>query len=102
MKQYFEVGEEVILCSEDYPELNGDYVIFNIVHGDMAYKDPLVEEMLTSRGCGIAYLLDGLTDMEIGMETHIPWEQSALRKKHQPGEDHSTFMDNLFKIEAPA
>lgn len=95
MKQYFEVGEEVILQSKEKPELNGEYTIVDITDGKDRI-DPTGVMVKGSRSYTLGYLLEGLTESDDdGSIMHLVWAQSALKKKHQRGESHNTFMDKI-------
>ena len=45
MKALFEVGEEVILVSKKYPELNGDAVVIKIVSNEIS-RCPHCEKLI--------------------------------------------------------
>lgn len=83
MRPKFEVGEVVILQSKSLPEHNGEYVI---VFYSVAEIGSLFTYKNTSyrhnKEC-IAYFLDGPLDLK---GDDILWSESALRKKHIPGE----------------
>lgn len=79
MKPLFEVGEEVILCSKNYPELNGDTVVLEV-------QDPELDE------------LDNLTygyrlTIEICKGNPF-WSETALRKKYK-GVDFNEMMKDI-------
>ena len=105
MNQYFEVGEEVELASEDLPELNGDYVISHVIKRDSdgVYKCPvnpgisIGTENLSMDSNAISYFLHGvnITLENSGKSSPKPWKQSALRKKHPKGESFDTLMEKL-------
>ncbi len=69
---YFSVGEEVILVSESWPNLNGEYTIEckEYRNGRLTISSEILR--------GWWYSLAGLDDRHLF--------ESALRKKHQPGE----------------
>jgi len=97
-KPYFEVGEEVIVCSRDLPELNGPAVIIGVG------KTPQERcQLLEESNPGFAF--DVLNDVGIAYLTDPPskghtfpvglWNQSALRKKHDPGKSFDKLMSDL-------
>jgi len=79
---YFQVGEEVILVSRLWPELNGDHVIEHRLTTGLwsnRYKpDSMVD--ITSPA---AYKLVGL-DPGVTIEGSGYFGQPSLRKKHKP------------------
>lgn len=75
----FAVGEIVILQSNSAPELNGEYKILRAIGpGEGALIDGSIKKNRSSRAC---YDI-GVT----GPSGHGFWHESALRKRHQPGE----------------
>ena len=89
---YFSVGEEVILVSVDYPELNGDYIILDVM--------PPTGNIIRGRD-GLMYRHNNL-DYSIGEGGRNGldhWAQSALRKKHKPSTDSFTeMMSNINEL----
>lgn len=85
MTPKFSVGEVVILQSQHNPEANGEYTVLSFERG-------------IGRPSGVecyVYMLDGvLSWSKLGS-----WAESALRKKHQPGE-HS-FTDLMASLKNP-
>lgn len=71
MTPKFSVGEVVILQSRKFPERNGEYEVVKVLpHGaDHGFQR-------VSRG-NFGYVLSGGRNL---------WAESALRKKHQPGD----------------
>lgn len=91
MKPKYSVGEVVILQSIYFPELNGEYSI----------KDAQFQEGRTWDGSdykGFVYYLD------IHPKFKAPgfWIESALRKKHQPGELSFQELMSSFNIKEKA
>ena len=89
MRALFEVGEEVILCSKAFPELNGDSVVLMSVKAGIAkFNCPHCGVDLSGKILrGMSYYLD----VPSRNESHgccAPWSESALRKKHK-GSDFS-------------
>ena len=88
-KQYFIVGEEVILASKDRPDLNGEYVITMMPNRGDIILDESGHEWRVATDAGI--FLEGLE----GARGPIPWCQSALRKKHQGGDDFQSLIHKM-------
>lgn len=80
----FAVGEVVILQSIDFPHLNGEKTVLMIVSPGEVYACPLNGRFVRSVAASIGYILDGGCVSERG--SAMQWEESALRKRHQPGE----------------
>ena len=76
MRPLFKVGEEVILCSEVSPGLNGDASVIDI-HGPRNGRC-VVTNIVTF---GFGYTLNIPSGAPGGI-----WAESALRKKHKPAE----------------
>ena len=97
----FEVGEEVIFESKNYPHYNGEYVVQGVISGE--------EHLLLGyeRGVGFGgkvhpYYCDlGITLNLIlmGATTDEKWDyvpEASLRKKHKPSEgSFSSLISNL-------
>jgi len=67
----FSVGEEVILCSKNCPEFNGEYTVVASFYGETFSRQG-------KRYIGWNYDLDS---------THVNyWWETALRKKHKPSD----------------
>lgn len=75
----FAVGEVVMLQSKNCPELNGEHRVREVV------------------GLGESTVIDGVKKINVGTRPvydlgvpgragHNFWDESALRKRHQPGE----------------
>jgi hypothetical protein len=81
---YFKVGEEVILQSTLYPELNGDCIVTDALES-------------TPRVCHFA---NGINEISSGRAYYTtisnsnnwPWSESALRKKHKPSTESLSSM----------
>ena len=90
---YFKVGEECILQSKCYPELNGDCVVtkcFGKSRGLLVLADRT--KKITS---SFAYVTS------IEAPNGCAWDESALRKKHKPStESLSTIIEQLKKVKA--
>jgi hypothetical protein len=93
MMSYFKVGEEVILQSQCYPELNNDCVVIGVFKPDG----------------GLTMLPDGTGELRdcysytttIEAPSGNDWCESALRKKHKPStESLSTMIEELNKVKA--
>lgn len=81
MRPKFAVGEEVLLRSKDFPECNGEYTITELKPHSLD---------------GYIYKLDVHHHVE-GKSDY--WCESALRKKHQPGE--ISFDDLMASLSSP-
>lgn len=97
MRPKFEVGEVVLLRSRSFPELNCETTVTAVyVRGDIGMfrhedKDYLFD------GQEVAYFLDIVNRTAKG--NPIPWSESALRKKHTPGE--LSFTDLMASLSSP-
>jgi hypothetical protein len=88
---YFKVGEECILQSKCYPELNGVCVITEVL-SDECRNVYSSNGKFEFRG-GHAYFTT------IKSNTGRAWDESALRKKHKPStESLSTMIEELNKV----
>lgn len=83
----FEVGEEVILESKKYPDLNGEYFIHQVLYPEDVCNCRL-SGVVIKRGVEsetFAYLLDKpLCSDRTDIEGLV--RESSLRKKHKPAE----------------
>ena len=101
MNPYFEVGEEVILCSTMHPEFNGEYLVIEALSGNefASYIRNLGYRVAFDTGpfyYNLGFLID--TEEEGGFEWYH-WEQTALRKKHKPSTDSFTeMMSNIDEL----
>ncbi len=80
MKALFEIGEEVILCSKNQPELNGETVVIEMVIGGSIFKCPHCESNIHIQGSGIGYFLQ--TESKSSHGCCQPFDEITLRKKH--------------------
>lgn len=97
MKQLYEVGECVILQSEDYPQYNGEYTVFEIILRGSAARCRIsgVDQQAIS---SFVYALDQpLRSDKTGRE--VFFLQSALRKKHEPSQQ--SFKDLMTTLKSP-
>jgi len=78
MNPKFSVGEVVILQSVRQPECNGEASVLSVEVGERPLRE--ASEMLD----GVHYKLN-----VYGQHGNL-WHESALRKKHQPGEHSFT------------
>ena len=93
----FEVGEEVILESKKYPDLNGEYFIHQVLYPKDVYNCRISGGMIKRdvESETFVYLLDkplcsDRTDIEACVK------ESSLRKKHKPAEmSFSALMQSL-------
>lgn len=80
----FAVGEVVLLQSKDCPELNGEYDVLAALGTGEIFTCTVTGALIEKKSPGISYVLnDGQIDDD-GL--CILWHESALRKRHQPGE----------------
>ena len=89
MTPKFQVGEEVILQSKSHPEFNGEYRVVLVVHGVCEVGDPHYPVRYKwSSPPPTGYVLDdpSLFEVDSRHTGSIFWGESALRKKHTPGE----------------
>lgn len=97
MRPKFDIGEVVLLRSESRPEYNGEYTVETVYVGFNG--DPFDHQ---GNGyyfaCGNqAYFLSPKIVDEGGVERC--WAETALRKKHQPGE--LSFTDLMSSLSSP-
>jgi hypothetical protein len=81
MRALFEVGEEVILCSKNQPNKNGETVVIGSVIGSSFVNCPHCERRVEVTGSGIGYFLQTKSNGEYGCCQ--PFDESAIRKKHK-------------------
>ena len=82
---YFKVGEEVILESKYAPHLNGECTVLEVIKSVRSFNVDTGERKTGN----ILYKLT------IETPNGCHWSQSALRKKHEGGEDFKSLMNNL-------
>ena len=86
-KPLFEVGEDVIIQSQDFPEASGECaVVEKIVGPGEKYVDRLSGNVFRNGSGKYAYLLSNKVPHPDGSGDEALWEESALRKKHKPSE----------------
>lgn len=74
----FAVGEIVALQSKALPGLNGEYEILGVISpGESALVDGVAKVNVSGYGYDLGV---------VGLGGHSYWHESALRKRHQPGE----------------
>ena len=83
----FSVGEVVILQSVSWPECNGDATVLEHVPSGK----------MSSSGKLNTHGVDGYRLDVIASNGNPWWNQSALRKKHQPGEQSFTELMQTLK-----
>lgn len=90
MKPLFEVGEEVIVCSEAYPESNGDATVCEVITSNsrklewLQLKNPMFRVTFGNPELPV-YVLNRM-EAEIDLDgdlIYAPWGESSLRKKHK-------------------
>jgi hypothetical protein len=87
MNPLFSVGEVVILQSVSRPELNGECTVLERVAPGQMAKCGLINNL---HGYGYKTTIKNISDS-------IHWAESALRKKHQPGEQSFTQLMQTLK-----
>lgn len=92
----FSVGEVVILQSKSSPEFNGEYYIACVVFKGQSLICRITGFKYISNCFG--YLLNKSFDAEDSCLEAL-WCESALRKKHQPGE--MTFEGLIMSLNNP-
>lgn len=99
----FAVGEVVILQSTSSPEYNGEDTVVEIIKPGCITQDRIyggsVKYTFTE---GFAYKLEMaiITDIgDNGRPCEVGWDESALRKKQEPGEISFMQLMNSLKIE---
>lgn len=95
----FAVNEQVIVVSENYPEINGEYIVSEIItNKQFESKYPLFATT------GFFYGLVGLSfqgTFRSGQPAPVLFEhvgEHTLRKKHTPSSDSYTSMMDKLKI----
>jgi hypothetical protein len=88
---YFKVGEECILQSERYPELNGDCIVLKVLD-----KKPIKGHFAG----GVTKIISTYSYLvTIESPNGFLWLECALRKKHKPStESLSTMIEELNKV----
>lgn len=81
----FAVGEIVVLQSVDCPHLNGERAVLRVIASGEIYTCPLSGRKVRRVSKGFGYLLEGC-GVENMRGLVRQWTESALRKRHQPGE----------------
>lgn len=96
MRPKFEVGEVVLLQSKSYPELNGECTVKAVVGPNETVKAE-DDSGVTYSSPNYTYSLDVSVMHNGGLTSH--WQESALRKKHTPGE--LSFTDLMASLSSP-
>lgn len=93
MKALFEVGEEVILVSKNYPEFNGEYIVEGFMSAGTKYNCECGKEWQWTEN---AYVLNGNFSIKqtCGCTTTGEALEKSLRKKYK-GSDFS--FDEIIK-----
>jgi hypothetical protein len=81
MRALFEVGEEVILCSKNQPNLNGESVVIKSASGSTILNCPHCEKRIEITSPGFGYFLKIKSNSIHGCCQ--PFDESAIRKKHK-------------------
>ena len=96
--QYFQVGEEVILQSKDFPHLNGEYVVDGYYETGDRVENPVGYNYVWVGGSTYTLHNSYKNNESLSgdvIKCYIHWEQSALRKKHQGGESFESLMSSI-------
>ena len=88
---YFKVGEECILQSSLYPELNGDCIVTEVL-------EPKIRTLSLGNGKTVR-VNQCAYRTTIENEKSWAWAESSLRKKHKPStKSLSTMIEELNKV----
>ena len=93
MKALFEVGEEVIIVSKNFPEFNGEYIVEGIIPSGTKYKCDCGEWWQCNENIYALNANFAIKQM-CGCTTAGEALESSLRKKHK-GSDFS--FDEMMK-----
>lgn len=106
MNPKFSVGEVVILQSVNCPQFNGEQTVLIVSADKDDYKDPHYGYIISGKtGSGFAYIMDDPRLSKIyseGYKRSILFAESALRKKHEPGNESFREMMDKLKVGATA
>ena len=96
-KNLFDVGESVMLQSIDWPEVNGEYMVTQVLTRGGVYTCRISGKVKVCNVSNYDYLLDEVIGKSpIYPDTEAPWCETALRKKHTGcGEDWNIMMREL-------
>lgn len=87
MNNWFEVGEEVLLVSKFQPQHDGEYVIKELVNGNM--YDVSEERDVRGVVVDLGFVAD------LGNQY---WDIKSIRKKHKPSDE--SFKDMMQNIQS--
>lgn len=89
----FKVGEEVVLQSITHPEFNGEYIVSEVLIGQMS-RTCRVTGRKVFAAISIGYLLDEPFFVESeGIEGLV--EECELKKKYKPGDSFELMIEKL-------
>lgn len=101
-KNKFVEGEVVILQSQDFPELSGEYTVRHVVFWNDKVYDRIAQKAMYRRPSNAsevdppAYIFEEVIPRPDGARAEIAWKETALRKKHLPStESYETLMASL-------
>lgn len=101
-KNKFVEGEVVILQSQDFPELSGEYTVRHVVFWLDKVYDRIAQKVMyrcppnESEGDPPTYIFEEVILHPDGVREEIAWKETALRKKHLPStESYETLMSSL-------
>lgn len=87
----FKEGEEVILCSKEQPEDNGEYVVERILNSGELYICRITGKRCIDNYSQFCYLLNPPVPKKSNKYGVEPaWHESALRKKYPPADKEFT------------
>ena len=99
-KPLFEIGEEVVIQSKDFQEVNGQCsVVEKIVMPNEKYVDRLNCTVFKNISGKYAYLLSNKLLHPNANGAEALWGESALRKKHKPSE--LSFQELVSSLKTP-
>lgn len=84
----FAVGEVVIVSCHNFPHYDGEHTVREVMQRGDVYFDRLANQVFRTMPPPTAslygYQMDAVLEDDDGFE--VIYDQSCLRKKHQPGE----------------
>jgi hypothetical protein len=95
MKQLYEVGEVVLLRSRELPEYDGEYVVQKVY----APNEWTIDSTGSQYNGSHTYSYALGFSFEWGKGVCDAWQQTALRKKHEPSQQ--SFKDLMTTLKSP-
>lgn len=98
----FKVGERVILQSKELPHHNGVHVVRARVEVGEVYLDRVTDVYWENKTDGVSYVLEEILapDYEDPDNGEAFWNESALRKYHEPSD--MSFQELMEQFKQPA